>query len=71
MRDISEDLENGEKIDPGRMYAFTRMLPLIGKVKEYEDEAKANEKQEERKGLTPELIKTIEEEILGIKHTDG
>ena len=53
------------------MYAFTRMLPLIGKVKEDEDEAKANEKQEERKGLTPELIKTIEEEILGIKHTNG
>ena len=51
MRDISEDMENGEKIDPGRMYAFTRMLPLIGKVKEYEDEAKANEKQEERKAL--------------------
>ena len=71
MRDISMEMEKGEKIDPGRMYAFTRMLPLIGKVKEYEDEARANEKQEERKGLTPELIKTIEEEILGIKHTDG
>ena len=70
MRDISSDMDNGKKIDPGRMYAFTRMLPLIGKVKEYEDEAIAGEKQEKNKGLTPDLIKTIEEEILGIKHID-
>ena len=69
MRDIKTDLENGEKIDTGRMYAFTKMLPLITKIKEYEDVAKAfNNKQP--KGLTKENIRSIEENILGMKFNE-
>lgn len=67
MQDIKIDLDNGEKVDTGRMYAFTRMLPLIAKVKDYEEIVSIKEKSTENKGLTKELIRTIEEEILGMK----
>ncbi|MEI7475365.1 MAG: phage terminase small subunit-related protein [bacterium] len=66
MRSINQDLENGEKVDPGRMYAFTRMLPLITKIKEYEDVAVKKEKIQEPKGLTEDVIKLIEKEVLGM-----
>lgn len=68
MKDISVDLENGEKVDPGRMYAFCRMIPLFSKVKNYEETALQNNSKNTPKGLTPELIQKIEEEVLGITH---
>jgi len=68
MKEIKTDLENGEKVDTGRMYAFTKMLPLITKIKEYEDIATLmKEKKQESKGLTKEIIRSIEEDILGMK----
>ena len=68
MHDIKNDLDNGEKVDTGRMYAFTRMLPLITKIKEYEEiAALMKEKKQESKGLTKEIIRSIEEDILGMK----
>ena len=72
MREIKTDLENGEKVDTGRMYAFTKMLPLITKIKEYEDVAiLMKDKSAESKGLTKEIIRTIEEEILGMKSNES
>ena len=70
MKGISEDMDSGEKVDTGRMYAFCRILPMIGKVKDYEDVV-AKKKDDAPKGLTPELIAQIEEEVLGIKHNDN
>ena len=68
---IECDMDNQEKIDPGRMYAFTKMLPLINKIKEYEDSVLQKETaKQESKGLTPELVKLIEEEILGVKYNE-
>lgn len=32
MQEIKTDLQNGEKIDTGRMYAFTKMLPFSDKL---------------------------------------
>jgi hypothetical protein len=37
MRTIQEDWDAGEKVDSGRLYTLTRLLPLITKVKDYED----------------------------------
>ncbi len=67
MAAIKRDLANGERVDTGRMYAFLRMLPSIIKVKEYEDIADAKQTDEAKKGLTPEVIREIEEKVLGIK----
>lgn len=70
MNGISTDLDNGEKVDPGRMYAFCRILPMFTKVKDYEDVIKKKDKKQTQKGLTPELIAQIEEQVLGITPDD-
>lgn len=66
MKDISADMDSGEKIDPGRMYAFCRIIPMFTKVKDYEDVVAKKANNDKPKGLTPELIAQIEEEVLGI-----
>ena len=67
MNGIKDDLDTGEKVDTGRMYAFIRMLPMILKVKEYEDISAKKENTDEKKGLTQDIISIIEQEVLGIK----
>lgn len=70
---IEKDMENNGKVEPARYYTVTKMLKLIGPVKSYEDEV-INEKQklqeEKPKGLTQDVIREIEERILGITHEE-
>ena len=66
MKDITIDMESGEKVDPGRFYAFCRLLPMFGKVKSYEDVIAMSKAKPVKKGLTAEMVARIEEEILGI-----
>lgn len=70
MKDISTDMDNGEKVDPGRMYAFCKVIPMFVKVKEYEEAAGKKDEKQEHRGLTPELIRDIEEKVLGITYND-
>lgn len=65
MKDISIDIENGEKVDPGRMYAFCKVIPMFVKVKDYEDIRAKKEQSDTPKDLSPKTIQRIEE-ILGI-----
>ena len=70
MKDITADMDAGEKVDPGLMYAFCKVIPMFAKVKDYEDIVSKKEKKETPRGLTPELIARIEEEVLGITPND-
>lgn len=68
MSSIEYDMDNNEKVDPGRMFAFTKMLPLITKIKEYEDDvSKKGTEDTGSKELSPEFMKAINEAFLGIK----
>ena len=67
MKDISADMESGDKVDPGRMYAFCRILPMFVKVKDYEDIISRKNEPQKPKGLTADIIAQIEEEVLGIQ----
>lgn len=71
MKDITADMEAGEKVDPGRMYAFCRVIPMFTKVKDYEDIVSKKEKKETPRGLTPDIVAQIEEEVLGITPNDN
>lgn len=66
MSSIKEDMTKGTKVDAGRMYTFTRILPLIVKIKDYEDTVTKVEGIEKQPGLTEEVIKLIQENILGM-----
>ena len=69
MTGIMADMEAGEKVDSSRMYAFCKIIPMFTKVKDYEDVM--NKKDEDRpKGLTPDLVRQIEQEVLGIVPND-
>lgn len=70
MKDITSDMDSGEKVDPGRMYAFCKIIPMFAKVKDYEDVVAKKDKKEQPRGLTPELVARIEEEVLGITPND-
>lgn len=70
---IERDMGNNGKVEPARYYAVTKMLKLIGPVKSYEDEViseKQKTKEEKPKGLTLDVIREIEERILGITHEE-
>ena len=72
MATIEESFEKGEKVDPGRMYAFMKMLPMITKVKEYEDIVIINAaKKAPKKGISKDVIKLIESEILGLRPNES
>lgn len=67
MQSIQDDIEQGKKTDSGKLYTFTKMLPLITKIKEYEDVAtKKEEIDRDKTTLSPEDVKEIEE-LLGIR----
>lgn len=65
MQSIKDDIDAGEKVETGRLYTLTRLLPMLVKVKDYEDVATRKEK-EKPTGLTEDVIKLIESEVLGL-----
>ena len=67
MESIKSDIDIGEKVDAGRLYALARILPLITKVKDYEDVITKAEGKDQNKGLTKDIVSLIEAEVLGIK----
>lgn len=67
MRSIEADIDEGRKSDNGKLYTFTKMLPLITKIKQYEDiVAKKQEDTKDKTTLSTEDVREIEE-LLGIR----
>lgn len=67
MKNIQADIAAGNKVDTGRLYAMTRLLPLITKVKDYEDVRKQKEARESQSGLDEDVIRLIEKEVLNLE----
>ena len=71
MSSIEYDLDNGNEVNSSRLYTFTKMLPLITKIKDYEENIKNDSNKKESEGITPDFVKLIETEILGMKSSEG
>ncbi len=70
---IMTDMKNGEKVEPSRMYTLTKIINMLKNVKTYEDKVKNEQflpEVQKSEGLSPDIIKEIEEKILGITY-DG
>ena len=74
LESIKADMQNGKKIDPSRMYTITKIMNMLKNVKTYEDEvAEGKSMQENTKseGLSLDVIREIEEKILGITYDES
>ena len=65
---IRKDIEKGIKIDTGRLFAISKLLPLIKLVKEYEDSVAKSKAVNAVKNvnISSKTIKQIQGEILGL-----
>lgn len=66
MNKISSDIDNNQKTPPPEIYSLINILKNIPLVKQYTDSLQPGQKQE-KKGLTPDIVRQIEREILGIE----
>ena len=66
---ISADIDNNQKTPPQEMYSLINILKNIPLVKEYTDSLKTEQppKQENKGCLSPDIIRQIERDILGMK----
>lgn len=70
---IEKDMDNNQKVEPARFYTVSKMLKMMNVTKNYEDKAASenqNLQEEKPKGLTSDVIREIEEKILGITHEE-
>lgn len=66
MRSIKDDMDAGEKVDAGRLYTFSRILPTITKVKEYEDQVAGAEPKDLGKTMSEEdIVKAVQKALIG------
>lgn len=73
LESIKADMENGEKIEPSRMYALTKIMNMLKNVKIYEDKVTTEKVETEKPksaGLSDDIIREIEEKILGITYNE-
>lgn len=66
MNKISKDIDNNQKTPPPEIYSLINILKNIPLVKQYTDSLQPGQKQEKR-GLTPDIVRQIEREILGME----
>lgn len=67
-------MDNNQKIEPAKFYNVSKMLKIIDVAKDYEDkitEEKRLAEKEKSKGLTPYIIREIEEKVFGITYNDN
>ncbi len=73
LKSIKNDMALGEKIEPARLYTAFKIFNLLKAVKAYEEEISKEKRkmiETKPKGLTPEIIKEIEESVLGITYKE-
>ena len=68
MQKIATDIDKNQKTPPPEIYSLINILKEIPLVKQYTDSLQQDETyKKEQKGLTPEFVRQIEREILGME----
>lgn len=73
LKSIKIDMDKGEKIEPSRMYTVVKIINMLKSVKNYEDKVikeKFMPETTKPNEISPEVIRKIEEKILGITYND-
>ena len=66
MQKISTDIDKNQKTPSPEMYSLINILKNIPLVKQYTDSLQPEQKPE-KKGLTPDIVRQIERDILGME----
>ena len=66
MNKISANIDNNQKTPPPEIYSLINILKNIPLVKQY-TESLQSEQKTEKKGLSPDIVRQIEREILGME----
>lgn len=70
---IRADISNGKRGEPSRLYTITKIMTLLKNVKTYEDNVlndKYSSEKANHREISPEIIREIEEKILGITYEE-
>lgn len=67
MYKISNDIDNNKQTPQAEMYSLMNILKNIPLVKQYKDSLQLEQKQNTKSFLSPEHIRQIEREILGME----
>ena len=73
LESIKTDISNGERVEPSRLHTITKIMTLLKNVKTYEDKVlndKHTPKKANHREISPEIIREIEEKILGITYEE-
>ena len=72
MNKISADIDNNQKTPPPEMYSLINILKEIPLVKQYTDSLQPakSQKQENKGCLSPDIVRQIERDILGINYSE-
>ena len=68
MDKISNDIDNNQQTPQAEMYSLINILKNIPLVKQYTDSQNLEQApKQETKGLTPDIVRQIEREVLGME----
>ena len=73
LESIRADISNGKRVEPSRLHTVTKIMTLLKNVKTYEDKVlndKHTPKKANHREISPEIIREIEEKILGITYEE-
>lgn len=67
MNKISADIDNNQKTPPPEIYSLINILKNIPLVKQYTDSLQQKQAQKTTGCLSPDIVRQIEIEILGME----
>ena len=73
LESIKTDISNGKRVEPSRLHTVTKIMTLLKNVKTYEYKVlnvKHTPKKANHREISPEIIREIEEKILGITYEE-
>ncbi len=71
IRKLSNDLDNKKSSSQAEYYALTNLIKNIPEVKKYEKSVAKSNKSKPTGQLTPDMIRGIEREFLGLEYPDS
>ena len=71
MQKLCADIDNKKSLNQSDFYSLRNILKYIPEIKQYENQIKESIKQKPTGQLSPELLRKIEQEFLGLEYDNA